>query len=171
MEDGTEEEQNAEKGESGGEPLTPMGSREKVRRKGVGAGTNGWRRRRRGEGRKPMGSGGPERGRGPARSLAGPRARPLPPTFRPSLPPGAGALAFPVPGRRGQGRGRSGNAAREASRGERRGVGEGGFWGGRGHAGAPPCCPRRPRPGVCGSSAARVRVRACVPAVRARERC
>lgn len=121
-----------------------------------------------GRGGSQWGAGGPS-GDAARRALSLARARA--PPLRPSLPPGAGALAFPVPGRRGQGRGRSGNAAREASGGERRGAGAGGFWGGRGHVGAPPCCPRRPRPGVCGSSAARVRVRACVPAVRARERC
>lgn len=131
-----------------------------------------------------MDGGGGDGGRGGSQWGAGARAGTRPgalsrwlaraPSLPPTLPPGAGARAFPVPGRRGQGRGRSGNAVREAFRGERRGAGGrgvGGFWGGRGHAGAPPCCPRRPRPGVCGSAAARVRVRACVPAVRARERC
>lgn len=75
-------------------------------------------------------------------------------------PSGAAARASSAPGRRGQGRGRTGSAAREASGGERRGAGE--LWGGRrGHARAPPCCSRRPRPGVW------LRARACVPAVRA----
>lgn len=81
MEDGTEEEQNTEKGESRGKTLTPMGKREKVRRNGVREGTNGWEgRRKKGEGQKPMGAPGRERGRGPARSL--------PPSF-------SGARAFP----------------------------------------------------------------------------
>ncbi|KAM4853804.1 uncharacterized protein RHO17_016880 [Thomomys bottae] len=71
-----------------------MGKREKVRRNGVGEGTNGRERRRRtGEGRKPMGKRVRERGRGPARS---------PPALLPSLRRGCSRLPG-LPGDEGRG--------------------------------------------------------------------
>jgi hypothetical protein len=158
VEDGTEEERNAEKGESGGKPLTPMGNREKVRRKGVGAGANGWERRRKGEGQKPMGSG-PGAGTRP-RALA----RPLPP---------ARQLAPPrLPGDEGRGGAEPGSRLGRRLEVSAAGRGNSGAGGAGTHARAPPCCPRHPRPGVCGFARSLGRARACVRSGGARrERC
>lgn len=134
------------KGESKGKIFTPMGKREKVRRNGVGEGTNGWeRRRKKGEGQKPMGEPGRERERGPAHSLA------------PSLRLRRSRLPR-LPGDEGRGGAQPG-----ARRGRRRevraaGAGDCGEGGAGARARAPSRLRRRSAPGrVCGSARARVR--------------
>lgn len=125
-----------------------MGKREKVRRNGVGEGTNGWeRRRKKGEGQKPMGEPGRERGRGPA----------LLPSLRPErsrLPrlPGDEGRGGAQPGAR-RGRSREVRAAGAGNCGE-----DGAGAGARARARAPRRgCAAAPPPAGCVAARARVR--------------
>lgn len=119
-----------------------------------------------GGGAEANGERGPERGRGPARSLAGSRARPLPPSHPPSLR-ARGLAPSRFPGDEGRGGAEAGTRFGRRPEVSAAGLGGGGLGGGiLGRARARRRAPVLPAPPPAGCVAPRPRACACVRAFR-----